>query len=362
MGYTLPDKTAHDWFDQLKTPFDQIWDDIQSAGTGTAKVRVGTRAERLAYAAPSAGLSWIETDKNADNQWRWQHDGSAWLAVGGNISAFMALMLLVESAAAARTALDVPSSGEVSASLQAVAALILSAGIQSGLGIKYKDSDEVTLDDGEIEIGGSVYSFNGADFDVAASFGGALTASTWHFLYLNPAGASAGALGTTDIVVETAVPTWDAAKNGWYHPTEATYRCPFELGWAVLADGSSNIVLFIVAGGIYSHAPLTLLDDITPATSATALPTNVPGAGTWTIMGEFRVGHSTTTGVAGYVFNGLGSPAIWLFPNVASGGSLNSSIFIAATDASRQIMFSGSPTTFATFKIFQTGFFLPPRP
>ena len=78
MGYTLPDRKAKDWDLSLQTVFDQVFADYQSAGTGTAKMRVGTAAERAAYSTPYDGLMWSETDTGLI----YQYYSSAWHQIG----------------------------------------------------------------------------------------------------------------------------------------------------------------------------------------------------------------------------------------------------------------------------------------
>ena len=78
MGYTLPDRKAKDWDLSLQTVFDQVFADYQSAGTGTAKMRIGTAVERAAYSTPYDGLMWSETDTGLI----YQYYSSAWHQIG----------------------------------------------------------------------------------------------------------------------------------------------------------------------------------------------------------------------------------------------------------------------------------------
>ena len=122
MAYTLPDKTAHNWYEEFQGVFNEIDADIQAAGTGTAKVRIGTRAERLAYGTPYDGLLWIEEDYN--EAYKYEATGAAWKRVGGEISDFILTLLDDADAAAAQTTLDVYSQAEVDAKDAAVAASV----------------------------------------------------------------------------------------------------------------------------------------------------------------------------------------------------------------------------------------------
>ncbi|MCB2186477.1 MAG: hypothetical protein KQJ78_08675 [Deltaproteobacteria bacterium] len=79
MAYNLPSRSSGDWDFALRDTFNQIDADVQAAGEGTAKVRVGPRAERLAYATPYAGLLWVDDDYPA----LWRYSGSAWQYAGG---------------------------------------------------------------------------------------------------------------------------------------------------------------------------------------------------------------------------------------------------------------------------------------
>ncbi|MCF8043507.1 MAG: hypothetical protein K9K36_08095 [Desulfarculaceae bacterium] len=271
MGYTLPDKTAHDWFDQLKTPFDQIWDDIQSAGTGTPKVRVGTYAEMLAYASPYNGLGWLCTDE--DSYYKYSTAISGWVLIGSKISSLLVDFLAAATLTDARDELEVYSKDETDAKDQAIAAAVLGAGNISGMAISPKDVDEVTLESGSLDVDGSNYVFPGFDFDVDAAFGGGLTATTFFAIYINPSSIS-GNIASSDLKVLATLPRWDATKKGWYHPTNTTWRCPIEKGWIVWANSANEIARFVCDGvswELMSPEHIVLLNTGSPAATLTAL-------------------------------------------------------------------------------------------
>ena len=75
--YTMPDFKSPNWDVDLQTFADQVADDIAAAGTGDAKLRLGTRAERVAYTASAYnGLCWLETDYGL--LWRYYATNARW--------------------------------------------------------------------------------------------------------------------------------------------------------------------------------------------------------------------------------------------------------------------------------------------
>ncbi|MCB2188383.1 MAG: hypothetical protein KQJ78_18335 [Deltaproteobacteria bacterium] len=56
-----------------------LLDTILAGTADPAKVQIGTRAERAAFATPYMGLLWVETDHPA----LWRYDGSVWQYAGG---------------------------------------------------------------------------------------------------------------------------------------------------------------------------------------------------------------------------------------------------------------------------------------
>jgi hypothetical protein len=82
MSYTLPARGSSKWDEDLQEIFNAIDEDISAAGTGTAKMRIGTRAERKAYASPYDGLYWVETDYHAG--WKYEGSLSDWVQIAGD--------------------------------------------------------------------------------------------------------------------------------------------------------------------------------------------------------------------------------------------------------------------------------------
>ncbi len=75
----LPARGAADWDISLYDFADAIDAALAAAGTGTATVRNGTRANRVAFATPYDGLVWIETDQT--QPYAWVYDGAAWVLI-----------------------------------------------------------------------------------------------------------------------------------------------------------------------------------------------------------------------------------------------------------------------------------------
>lgn len=126
MSYTVPEASKKNWLPLLQATFDQIWDDMQAAGSGTPGVRVGTYADMLAYGAPYSGLGWLCTDE--DSLYKYSTTISDWVLVGTKISSLLVDFLAAASLADARAELEVYSQDEVDDLVQAVAAQVVATG------------------------------------------------------------------------------------------------------------------------------------------------------------------------------------------------------------------------------------------
>lgn len=81
MGYgPSPATGEHNYKADIDAIFVQIWADMQEAGTGTAQMRIGPRAERVAYGTPYDGLYWVETDYPA--AWKYVVALTDWIRLG----------------------------------------------------------------------------------------------------------------------------------------------------------------------------------------------------------------------------------------------------------------------------------------
>ena len=108
----------------------------------------------------------------------------------------------------------------------------------------WKDADEIYIYAGAYHHAGTktqvVYWNSALTSDI-----GAPDASDWYYLYLDDSAivtAGTNLLTATEFVWSNTEPAWSDAKHGWYNGSD---RCIF----AVLTDGSSNIVEFFHDGG-----------------------------------------------------------------------------------------------------------------
>ncbi|MCF8043449.1 MAG: hypothetical protein K9L20_15205 [Desulfarculaceae bacterium] len=354
--YTVPNAGDHNWLPALQIPFNQIWDDMQSAGTGTAKVRVGTYAEMLAYASPYNGLGWLCTDQ--DTAYKYSTAISDWVLIGSKISSLLVDFLAAATLADARDELEVYSKDEIDGKDQAIAAAVLGAGNISGMAISFKDVDEVTLESGFLDVDGDNYVFPGFDFDVDAAFGGALTASTLFAIYIDPSSIS-GSIAASDLKVSATLPNWDTTKKGWYHPTNTSWRCPIKRGWLVWSNAASAVGRFMCDGVVWE-----LLDP----EYITLLNTGSPAASLTTITGVLNLGVPIMTTLQAFFGGGANPTFIQILDGDASAGAAGAfavygnaaqgSKIMVATNAAGNYMYNtgGSPTTAS---IYFHGFVLP---
>lgn len=117
-------------------------------------------------------------------------------------------------------------------------------GIQT-LRVSYKDADEIYIHPGTIHIN------DGADkyFTISSKVTKQLTSlsvSTYYAIYVDPSSIS-GDIDADDIEYTDTMPTLDDSKNGYYHPTNTTWRC---IGF-IYSDSSSNILSFQTTGKKY---------------------------------------------------------------------------------------------------------------
>lgn len=96
MSYTVPAFKSKNWRTQMANLFDQIFADYQSAGSGTAKMRVGTAAERVAYTTVYNGLGWNDSDD--DYAYKYRAAAGGWVRTGAPINDFGATLVGAGSA------------------------------------------------------------------------------------------------------------------------------------------------------------------------------------------------------------------------------------------------------------------------
>lgn len=123
--------------------------------------------------------------------------------------------------------------------------LWMTRGLQT-VAVTYKDADEVTLRPGVVHINDgtteALYQCPGFDKQLTS-----LGASTWYYIYAK-APANGRVLSASEIEYSTTVPTVVSAKRGYYHGTNAGWRC---IGF-VLTKSDSAIHPFTLAGRTYT--------------------------------------------------------------------------------------------------------------
>lgn len=119
-------------------------------------------------------------------------------------------------------------------------------GYKSGMGISYKDADEIYV------AGGNIHIYDGSNdriLSISAQTAldiGSPAASTWYYIYVDTP-ATGWTLTSSEFSFSTSAPSYSHTLKGWYHPTTTDLRC---IG-AVLTDGSSNIRKFAIMNDWY---------------------------------------------------------------------------------------------------------------
>lgn len=109
---------------------------------------------------------------------------------------------------------------------------------------QYKDADEIYINPGAYHHNGTVAQVVYWSSQLTSDIGSP-DASDWYYLYLDDSAivtAGTNLLTATEFVWSNTEPTYTVAKHGWYNGED---RCIF----AVLTDGSSNILEFFHDGG-----------------------------------------------------------------------------------------------------------------
>lgn len=114
----------------------------------------------------------------------------------------------------------------------------VAVGIQS-IQVEYKDADEITINPGVVEMGSELYELTAA-LDLTLT---GLSASTWYYVYAKPSGS--GILTSASFEYSSTAPTEQA--DGYYHPTNTTWRC---VGF-VYSNGSSEVECNCMDGAFF---------------------------------------------------------------------------------------------------------------
>lgn len=117
----------------------------------------------------------------------------------------------------------------------------------------WQDADEININPGVYEVNGKIVYW---DSQLTSDIGSP-SVSDWYYLYLDDSEISAsGIITTAKLIWANTEPSWSASKHGWYNGND---RCIF----AVLTDGSSNIVEFFHDGDLVSFCDRIIDLDLT---------------------------------------------------------------------------------------------------
>jgi ribosomal protein S11 len=173
-------------------------------------------------------------------------------------------------------------------------------GIQS-IRVLYKDADEITLKPGHVHINDgssdTIYTITD-ELDKQVT---SLSTSTWYYVYVDPP-ESGLTLAAADIEYSSTAPTLNETKRGYYHGTNAGWRC---IG-AFYSDDSGYIYRFYVVGNDVQYATFIIdTANNTPSDTWTDTTLTVP------LIGEnpsahvnFRLYRNDTTATGYFRTNG----------------------------------------------------------
>lgn len=145
----------------------------------------------------------------------------------------------------------------------------------------YADSStQLTLKWGSIEINGSVYTLaSSVSINPATVYGWSFSADNWYYVYVD-APDSGDSISSWDIKVSDTAPSYSDSKIGFYHPSNADWRCIT----VVRAVDASNILKFKTAWWEYwLDNDITIFDHNSNYASWTEISAKVPALGAITI-------------------------------------------------------------------------------
>jgi hypothetical protein len=195
-------------------------------------------------------------------------------------------------------------------------------GLLSGLECEYASASSVKLGPGCVEIGGGLF-YAPAPLTKSGLTG--LTADTWHYLMAS-APAAGQELSAAELSVQTAAPSFDGAKNGWYSGAK---RC---IGF-FLTNGGGILGFFTSGGWWMPMVPLYMVNG-SPGSGWTSVGANAPALGR--LLLAVTASHDRSGGVAALQLRPGGStysdnPPIWVSRD--NGYDRGEGSAMAATDA-----------------------------
>lgn len=222
---------------------------------------------------------------------------------------------------------------------------------------QYLNDEDVTIPVGDLCYmnGGKLYyCFNDTSFTYELDGAGALGASDWYYIYLD---VSTVTDVTTSLVVgnfirNTAEPTYDATKGGYYNGED---RC---VGF-VFTDGTSDILKFAVIDNYYEwDAQISEHTGISPDTFTQYTMTGVPFGNILTKM-SFRQNRSNQNCFI-YISHD-GSTTNTYSTIVSSGLTIGVEQVSLILGSSKDIYLSFGTTTTNTAQVFVRGFMIPQK-
>jgi len=209
------------------------------------------------------------------------------------------------------------------------------------LRVSYKDADEIYIHTGQIHINDGLDRYFNVTSDITKQLT-SVSNSTFYAIYIDPPTTST--VTTTDVEYSDTMPTLNASKYGYYHPTNTTWRC---IGF-VYINGSGNIYPFYTGGRAF-YIKGKINDFVWAAVSGTDVICTIPMGG-MIVIGEWMVdAGSTNTHVS---TGGETNEDIHQY-TVAGRGAINIEIL---TDSSKQINLSASGSI--NMQYFTRGFFM----
>lgn len=231
--------------------------------------------------------------------------------------------------------------------------LWMTRGMQT-ISMAYKDADEISLRPGVVHINDgtteALYQCPGFDKQLTS-----LSASTWYFIYAK-APTNGRVLSATEIEYATTVPSLVAAKQGYYHPSNAGWRC---IGF-VRADGTSAVSKFAVSGAKYILDVdywITDANGTTPSNTWTDVVISVPLPG---MVASLKLVGEYANAALPYMVRPNGSASAGqAIVYVSSSTSVAFSFLDIPTDANKIIEHRFSSATTNKAYVVLTGFYFP---
>jgi len=225
-------------------------------------------------------------------------------------------------------------------------------GMQS-IGIKYKDSDEIYIVPGKIEINGGLYK-------VTSQFSKQLTslsASTWYYIYVKP--PLVGSVVTSlQIEYSSSAPSEVGEVEGWYHSVYNDWRC---IG-AVYTDSGGSIIEFFVDGdyigwdeGVHTNVRST---NIGTSSSPTQVIWDAVPKFSKRLAATFKTSSFNANSTMFYSIYSSGSSGTAVTNFHTSGRAKIDLAIVFCTSSQNGYVWEGTATS-NLFTITQSGYFLP---